>query len=269
MIRRVVFLGNNDLGVKVLKFLKGQQQQLVGLVVHPRGKAKKRKMLIQLAKLPKNKIFEGELINDPQTIKQIKALEPDILVSVMFGYILKKEVLGAARFGGINLHPAYLPYNRGAHPNVWSIVEGTPAGVTLHTIDAGIDTGKILAQEKVGVEPIDTGKTLYQRLENAAYELFIKTWPKLVKGEIKTQPQPKEGSFHSVKDLQETDEINLNKKYTGKDLINTLRARTFPPHEGAYFKVGTKKIFVRVRLSAWFVGQVFFLSERQADRKIG
>lgn len=249
MVKRVIFLGNNQLAVRVLKYLKSQPQQLVGLVVHPKGKAKRRNKLLQLAKLPKTRIFQGDLINDPETIKQIKALEPDLLVSVMFGYILKKEILSAAKYGAVNLHPAYLPFNRGAHPNVWSIIEETPAGVTLHTIDEGIDTGKILAQEKVKVEPTDTGRSLYWNLEQAAYELFIKTWPKLVKGKLAAKSQNPGGSEHQVKDLHKLDEINLDKKCTGKELINMLRARTFPPYKGAYFKAGGKKIFVRVKLA--------------------
>lgn len=250
VIKRIVFLGNNELAVGVLQWLKTQPQQLVGLVVHPRGKAKKLNRLVQLAKLPQSKVFRGDRINSQQVAKQIRVLNPDLLVSVMFGYILKKEILGTARFGAINLHPAYLPYNRGAHPNVWSIVEETPAGVTLHTIDAGVDTGKILAQEKVKVEPTDTGKSLYGKLEQAAYELFTKTWPKLVKGKLAAKSQKPGGSEHRVKDLHKLDEIDLDKKYTGRELINMLRARTFPPYPGAYFKSGKKKILVQIKLTS-------------------
>lgn len=248
MLKRIVFLGNNQLAVRVLKYLKSQPQQLVGLVVHPMGKAKQRNKLLQLAKLPKSRIFQGDLINSAKTIAKIKVLNPDLLVSVMFGYILKKDILAVAKFGAVNLHPAYLPYNRGAHPNVWAIVEGTPAGVTLHSIDDRVDTGKILAQEKVKVELTDTGRSLYWKLEQAAYELFIKTWPKLVKDELTTKSQKPGGSEHRVKDLHKLDEIDLDKKYTGRELINILRARTFPPYKGAYFKARGKKIFVRAKL---------------------
>lgn len=248
MIKRVVFLGNNTLAAKILGYLKSQPQQLVGLVVHPRGKAKLRNKLLQLAKLPKTRTFQGDVINDLETIKQIKTLQPDVLVSVMFGYILKQEILSVPKYGAVNLHPAYLPFNRGAHPNVWSIVEGTPAGVTLHTIDEGVDTGKILAQEKMKVQSTDTGRSLYGKLEQAAYELFIKTWPKLVKGELAAKSQKPGGSEHRVKDLHKLDEIDLDKKYTGRELINMLRARTFPPYKGAYFKAGGEKILVRVKL---------------------
>lgn len=250
MIRRVVFLGNNTLAVRVLSFLKTQPQKIVALVVHPHGNSKRRRQLVSMSGLSKDRILDGDEINQSHSRQILMALQPDMLVSVMFGYILKKEILSAAKYGAVNLHPAYLPYNRGAHPNVWSIVEGTPAGVTLHTIDAGVDTGKILAQEKVKVEPTDTGKSLYEKLEQAAYELFIKTWPRLVEGKLAPKKQQPGGSEHRVKDLHQLDEIDLDKKYTGKELINILRARTFSPYPGAHFKAGGGKIWVRVRLTA-------------------
>lgn len=248
MLKRVVFLGNNQLAVRVLKYLTSQPQQLIGLVVHPMEKAKHKNKLLQLAKLPKTRIFQGDVINDSETIKQIKALEPDLLVSVMFGYILKQEILSVPKYGAVNLHPAYLPFNRGAHPNVWSIMDETPVGVTLHMIDEKVDRGKILTQRRIEILPTDTGKSLYQRLENEAYNLFIATWPKLVTGEIKPRRQSGQGSWHQVKDLAQLDEIDLDKKYTGRELINMLRARTFPPYKGAYFKAEGKKILVRVKL---------------------
>lgn len=250
VVKRIVFLGNNALAVRVLSFLQTQPQKIVGLVLHPNRKAKNKGQLLRIGHLLKSKIFPGDKINQIEIIKKLAELKPDILVSVMFGYILKPMVIATARMGAVNLHPAYLPYNRGAHPNVWSIIEETPAGVTLHTIDKGVDTGKILARKKIVVLPTDTGKSLYQRLEDAAYELFIKTWPGLSKEKIKGKSQSKGGTFHLVEDLHKTDEIDLDKRYKGKELINLLRARTFLPHKGVYFKVGGKKIFLQLRLNA-------------------
>ena len=248
MIRRIVFLGNNKLAVRVLSFLRTQPQEIVALVVHPRGKAKNQRQLMNISRLPKDRILLGNKINQIKTVRTLTVLKPDVLVSVMFGYILKSPVIATAVKGAINLHPAYLPYNRGAHPNVWSIIDNTPAGVTLHVINQGVDTGKILAQKRLTILPTDTGESLYQRLEDAAHDLFVEAWPKLMSGKIKSRPQPRGGSFHTVKDLQKVDEIDLNKNYMGRDLINLLRARTFPPYNGAYFKAGGRKIFVRIRL---------------------
>ncbi len=249
MVHRLVFLGNNALAVRVLRFLKTQPQQLAGLVVHPKGKSKKRLEIVRISKLAKSAIFLGDSINNSQTIKAIRALKPDLLVSVMFGFILKREILGVAKYGAVNLHPAYLPYNRGSHPNVWAIVEETPAGATLHTINEGVDTGKIIAQKRIDILPTDTGKSLYLRLEDLAYELFVDNWQKLTRGKLKLKVQKGSGTFHQVKDLQEIAEIKLNKTYTGKELINLLRARTFPPYQGTFFTINGKRIYLQLKLT--------------------
>jgi methionyl-tRNA formyltransferase len=147
------------------------------------------------------------------------------------------------------LHPALLPHNRGAYPNVWSIIDGTPSGATLHYIDAGVDTGSIIAQKPVTVEPVDTGATLYRKLEVACVELFHESWPELKEGVLPGRPQPTGGgSLHRLADVQAVDEIDMERAYRARDLINLLRARTFPPHPGAFFVEAGKKVYVSIDL---------------------
>jgi methionyl-tRNA formyltransferase len=153
----------------------------------------------------------------------------------------------------INLHPAYLPYNRGAFTNVWSIVDGTPAGATLHYIDTGVDTGDVIARSRVTVSPTDTGGSLYDKLENACIELFKGTWPQVASGNVPriAQSGPSfegEGTSHRMKDVDAIDEIDLDASYKARDLINILRARTFPPYSGAYFTENDIRIYLRLQL---------------------
>jgi len=151
--------------------------------------------------------------------------------------------------GCFNLHPAYLPYNRGAYSNVWSIVDKTPAGVTLHSIDVGLDTGAIVARLRVEKQPWDTGLTLYRRLEDAGIKLFKESWIDLRENRLKLEPQIlDQGTTHRLSDVNLIDEIKLDKTYKAEDLLNILRARTFPPHKGAYFMHDKQKIYVRVEL---------------------
>jgi methionyl-tRNA formyltransferase len=75
----------------------------------------------------------------------------DLCVSFGYRHILSEAVIKTARRPVINLHISYLPFNRGAHPNFWSWIEGTPSGVTIHEIDAGIDTGRIIFQDRLNV----------------------------------------------------------------------------------------------------------------------
>src|SRR3990167_11096462 len=93
---------------------------------------------------------------DPQTISTQK---PDFLVSYGYRHILRENVLGMLPDRAVNLHIAFLPWNRGADPNFWSFAEHTPKGVTIHYLDKGVDTGDIIAQRSVMPFPHDTFKT--------------------------------------------------------------------------------------------------------------
>jgi methionyl-tRNA formyltransferase len=180
--------------------------------------------------------------------------------------MLSKAFLDLFPKGCINLHPAFLPYNRGNYPNVWSIVEKTPAGVTLHYIDEGLDTGDIVAQEKVVIEPTDTGGTLYRKLELAALELFQRTWPSIELGTAPRRRQRAEpGTCHRRTDVGAIDEIDLEHMYRAEDLINILRARTFPPHPGAFFRSNGKKIYLSLGLSEESVCE----GEQAGDERMG
>jgi methionyl-tRNA formyltransferase len=244
-----VFLGNNWVGWQVLKFLKEQNENIVGLVVHPQGKRKFGKEIISAANVNGNRIIEGQTLRQPEVLEAIKTFQPDIGVSILFDYVLKTEFLALFPLGVVNLHSSYLPYNRGQYPNVWSIVEGTPAGVTLHYIDEGIDTGDLIAQEEVAVEPVDTGETLFRKLEQTCIELFQKTWPLIRAGKAQRIIQNKvEGTYHTTRDVDRIDAIDLDKTYTARELIDVIRARTFKPYKGAYFVDQNRKIYMRMQL---------------------
>lgn len=124
--------------------------------------------------------------------------------SVSFGYrhIISSEVLAQLDCPVFNLHIAYLPYNRGAHPNFWSFYDGTPAGVTIHIIDEGIDTGPIVRQKKVLLDPEEnTFAQTYACLIEEIETLFIHTLDDLVHDCWIAKPQAHNGSMHFLRDL--------------------------------------------------------------------
>ncbi|HET6279927.1 MAG TPA: formyltransferase family protein, partial [Polyangia bacterium] len=143
---RIVALANNRLGWQVLTWLSAQDDvQIVGLVLHPEAKRRFGQEIADAARVPSDAVFSGDALRQPAVLKQIAALGADLALSVLFDHILTGDFLGLFPRGVVNLHPALLPYNRGQYPNVWSIIEGTPSGTTLHYIDEGIDTGAIIA----------------------------------------------------------------------------------------------------------------------------
>jgi methionyl-tRNA formyltransferase len=246
---RIVCLCNNWLGLQTLEWLKQRGENIVALIVHPPERSKYGSEILSVMQNDDCLIIPAPELKNPATLQRLGDRRPDIGVSSLFGYVLRKDFIALLPKGCINLHPAFLPYNRGAYPNVWSIVDKTPSGVTIHYIDEGIDTGDIIVQEEVPVSGTDTGASLYQKLETAMLNLFQKTWPAIREGSALRKPQNKNaGTFHRHSDVQRVDEIDLQKSYVAEDLLNAIRARTFPPYPGAFFRMDGKKIYVRLEL---------------------
>ncbi len=247
---RVLLFGNGPVALEVLRFLRRRGDEVVGLVLHPADRAACAKELEEAAGLSADAVFDAEVLDDPVVLEQIESLSPGVGLSAFFGYILRKPLLDLFGQGVVNLHPAYLPFGRGAYPNVWSIIEGTPAGATLHYVDEGVDTGDILAQQQVEVTATDTGESLYARLSAACVSLFEEAWPQFVSGELVRTPQdPKAGTSHRVRDVEAIDRIDPDRQYTAGELFDIVRARTFPPHKGAYIEVDGKRVYLRLELS--------------------
>lgn len=238
-------MANGWIGWKIAEWLHGQEENIVGLVIHPPETAK----------------YEGRIFGETSPdvpyryatqlhdVDYFRSLAPDIIVSAAFGYILKPEIIDIPPLGCINLHTGLLPYNRGLWGNIYPFLDGTPAGVTIHYIDEGIDTGDVIAQREVSVLPLDTGGTLYWRLADELVELFKETWPVIKAGTAPRVPQNKQsGTLHLRSDLAGIEEIDLDKMYSARDLINLLRGLTFSPHPPAYYIERGKKIYVQVRL---------------------
>jgi len=246
-MNRVLLFANNALGLRVAQFFHSQRIELAGLVVHPDSKARFKAEIVAACQLGEHQILEASLL-ETHGEQWIQSIGATLGVSAAFAYILRAPILAALPRGIANIHTSLLPYNRGVYPNVWSIVEKTPAGVTLHWIDGGVDTGEIIAARAVDVEPFDTGKTLYEKLEDAAVELFRESWPAIASGNASSQKQQGSGSFHRYRDVEAIDCIDLDATYRAGDLIDILRARTFPPYLGAYFVHNGRKIYLRLEL---------------------
>lgn len=246
---RVLIFANGPVGASLTAWLRESGADIVGAVLHPAARRSAGDALLEALDLPKYRIFDGSTLQSPETLAAITALAPDLGVSLYFGYILRRPLLDLFPRGVVNLHPSLLPHGRGAYPNVWAIVDGTPAGVTLHWVDEGVDTGDIAAQREVPVDPWDTGESLYRKLSAAAQALFRDAWPALVADTLPRTPQPPgPHRAHRVKDVAAIDAIDLDAPTTARALLDVLRARTFPPYAGAYFRTDDgRRVEVRVR----------------------
>jgi len=124
----------------------------------------------------------------------------EFTVSYTYRYIINKSTIETLNNNVVNIHNSFLPWNRGASPNIWSVAEGTPRGVTLHYIDENLDKGEIIVQRIVPIGENETLKSGYDKLDSVAKEMFKEAfeyysyWPSMKKRAIGT------GNYHSVKD---------------------------------------------------------------------
>lgn len=230
-------------------WLKARGTEIAGVVIHPAERQRFAEEIVRSTGVESSAVFDGSRLRKPGFVSGLRELNADIGVSVSFGYILAREVLEIFPAGCINVHTGFLPYNRGAYPNVWSIVDRTPAGVAIHYIDEGVDTGDVIARREVPVQPVDTGASLFEKLEDAALSLFQETWPLLLEGRApRIRQNPSEGTCHRVADVTRIDEIDLDRTYRAGDLIDVLRARSFAPHAGAFFQSGGRRVLLKLDL---------------------
>jgi methionyl-tRNA formyltransferase len=134
------------------------------------------------------------------TIEEVQ--EADFVISYGYRHIIRKPHI--SRFGDrlINLHISHLPWNRGADPNLWSFIDGTPKGVSIHIVDEGLDTGPILIQREVHVS--GTLATSYQQLRDGMRALFAESWKAIRAGALMPRPQERaSGSHHRSADKQD------------------------------------------------------------------
>ena len=245
---RIVLFADNYIGLKVIEYLKSNNENIVGIFVHPPNCQNYYSEIKEASGLAPEQIQSVGKEWSDELVRKLKSMNPDIILVVFWNYILQKKVFEIPNQGCVNFHMSFLPYNKGKKPNVWPIIDGTPAGISIHYIDEGIDSGAVISQQKIEVELTDTAKTLYEKMIDAFPNLFEETWPKLKTGSIEIKKSLEAGTFHLDKEFKELDQIDLEKKMYPLELINLLRARTYPPHPSAYFLKEGKKVYVRVRL---------------------
>ncbi|MCR5796549.1 MAG: hypothetical protein K6G63_01330 [Eubacterium sp.] len=162
-------------------------------------------------------------IGEPLSADWCKQQDFDLAVSYTYKHIISDEVLKIFNGNAVNIHNSYLPYNRGAAPNLWSIAESTPRGVTLHYMDAQLDKGYIIAQKLITDGDGETLSSSYNNLDYHALELFKEAfkyyefWPEMKKKALG------KGTYHSVKDTKRLNELIDSYDMRIDDFLNKLK----------------------------------------------
>lgn len=148
----------------------------------------------------------------------------------------------------VNIHPGFNPYNRGWYPQVFSILNQKPTGVTIHEMDTKLDHGPIIAQKEVEVYSFDTSYDVYQRILKMEIDMLREYLENLVSGEYKTEAMKCEGNINYKQDFERICKLDLESYGTLKEHIDLLRATTFKGHKNAYFIDKEDRIYVSIVL---------------------
>lgn len=189
------------------------------------------------------------LLTERDQLSLIKELEPEIVISSGFRYKVPKDIIEVPEKGVVNLHPSFLPYNRGSHPYIWPLIDGTPAGVSVHYMNEKIDEGDIIDRKKIRKRPEDDSKTLRQRLIQAQVEQFADNWNRIKKGVDGVEQDSSDGTVHSMDELDEIAQLDLEASTEVGDLIDRLRALSYTEAGVAFFEKNGERYYVNLSIT--------------------
>jgi len=177
------------------------------------------------------KIYQPQNFKDPAEVAKLASLRPDLMIVVAYGLILPESILKIPRLGCINVHASLLPRWRGAAPIQRAIETGDEfTGVSIMQMDAGLDTGKVLATTEIEILATENAGQLHDRLAEAGGNLLIETLPEITAGQIRGTIQD-EGLVTYAKKLEKS-EARLDWSLPADVIARKIRA--FNPWPMAY-----------------------------------
>jgi methionyl-tRNA formyltransferase len=178
MTKRIVFMGSPEFALPTLQAL-ADHYPIAGVVTQPDRQAGRGRKLTPppvkiLAERLGFSVIQPNNLQDQTAMTKLNAWQPDLIVVAAFGQILREKVLELPPLGSLNVHASLLPRWRGAAPIQAAILHGDEhSGVTIMKMDAGIDTGPLLSQHKMSIEPEETSGSLAPKLAQLGADLLI------------------------------------------------------------------------------------------------
>jgi len=156
-----------------------------------------------------------------------------LVLSLHRKQLFPKKLVNGVRC--INVHPGFNPFNRGWYPQVFSIINKLPAGVTIHEMDELLDHGPIIVQKMVELQSWETSYDVYSKIQNIEIELLSAHLRDILDNNYDTKKPVSEGNINLKKDFNVLCELDLEKTMRLKEAIDYLRAMTFVGYKNAYF----------------------------------
>jgi len=233
---RSIFMGTPGFAVPILESLIQSSYDVVAVYTQPDKPAGRGKLLVspptkELAMKHKIPVIQPNTLKSAGVVQELASFQPELIVVAAFGYILPREVLSLPEFGCLNVHPSLLPKHRGPSPVADTLLCGDVfAGVTIMLMEEALDSGPILAQQKVDVSASDTAGSLTRKLASAGAELLVEVLPKWLEGGLKPKAQDEDRATYSKLIANKDGELDWH--LTAVELWRRVRA--FNPWPGCY-----------------------------------
>jgi methionyl-tRNA formyltransferase len=240
---RAIFFGTPALSVPSLVAL-SELAEIAGVVTQPDRPAgrgmKTQAPAVKLAALERRyDVFQPEKVRNGDLLRWVTERAPDVSLVIAYGRVLPVDVLDAPRRGSMNLHASLLPKYRGAAPINWAIARGeTQTGVSLMQMDAGLDTGPVLARESLDISPEETAGELALRIAELAARVVHTHLARAVRGELVAEPQDERLATHAP--LIETVHRRVDFREPAENVRNLVRGMS--PAPGAFTTIGGKRL---------------------------
>lgn len=243
---RIIFMGSPDFSIPTLQAILDAGHEVVCVYAQPprpsgRGHKEHRCPVHAFADSKGLPVRTPENFKNADEQAAFADLDADLAVVVAYGLILPEVVLKARRLGCINVHASLLPRWRGAAPIQRAIQAGdTESGVCIMQMDKGLDTGDVLATERMAIGPETTGGSLHDALSEMGARACVDTIASLDRGEATATPQPDAGVTYAEKLTSKEARIDWSR--TAEDIAHTVRAfdpwpGTWSEHDGERIKI--------------------------------
>ena len=233
---KIVFMGTPDFALISLDKLIKNGYIINTVITQPdrpkgRGKKVQQPPVKELALKAGIDVLQPERVKDPEFIKALKDLRPDIIIVVAYGQILPEEIIKMPPLGCINVHASLLPKLRGAAPINWCIINGeSRTGITTMYMDRGMDTGDILLQRATGIGDHETAGQLHDRLSALGADLLTETLKGIEKCSVARKAQDHSVATYAPQLNRETGRVDWSKD--AQSIYNLIRGTN--PWPGCY-----------------------------------
>ena len=234
---KLIFMGTPEFSVPSLERLIADGHEVAAVFTQPDKPAGRGKHLhappVKTIALGRSiTVHQPARIKSNEEVREIfEAISPDACVVVAYGKILPEWLLAIPRLGCINVHASLLPKYRGAAPINWAIASGDrETGVTIMQMDAGMDTGPMLAKSAITIGDEETAPELSTQLAQLGANLLSETLPRIARAEI--EPTPQDNTEATYAPMLKREDGLINWQMTAREIADRVRA--FQPWPGSY-----------------------------------